>query len=87
MKWPILAKQENCLSERYVYVLRNSQRKVSPCVIVTLLEFTKLSYFITVIHLFSFLVCLLQVLCRRHPQYRHHQVCPLHQGNVFSASP
>ena len=41
-------------------------------------------FYKTVIHLFSFLVRLLQVLCRRHPQYRHHQVCPLHQGNVFT---
>ena len=27
------------------------------------------------------LVCLLQVLCRHHRQYQHHQVCPLHLGN------
>ena len=26
------------------------------------------------------LVYLLQVLCRRHRQYQHHLVCPLHQG-------
>ena len=59
----------------------NSHTMTSPCFIVTLVGFLKLSYFITSIHLFSFLVCLLQVLCRRHPQYRRHQVCPLHRGN------
>ena len=32
---------------------------------------------------FSFLlVCQLQVLCRLHRQYQHHQVCPLRQGNL-----
>ena len=25
----------------------------------------------------------LQVLCRHRRQYQHHQVCPLHQGNVW----
>ena len=84
MKWPILAKQENCLSRRCVCVLRNSQRKASLCFIETLLDFTKPSYFITVIYLFLFLVCLLQVLRRRHPQYRHRQVCPLHRGSYVS---
>ena len=57
----------------------------------TLLHFTKPSYFSTVMNLFWkrncpwFLACLLQVLCRRHRQYPHHLVSPLHRGNYFSS--
>ena len=47
------------------------------------------SYVITImiisfkmVFLIFFLVCPLQVLCRHHRQYQHHQVCPLHLGNL-----
>ena len=57
------------------------------CTFLTFLYFRNPSWFIIVTNLmganqfFLILVCLLQALCRHHRQYRHHQVCPLHQGN------